>query len=283
MEIKTVGVVGCGAMGAGIAQVCAQSGYQVVVSEINEALLHRGMGIIDSVLAKDVSKAKITAADKEAVIGRIKGTLDMNDFAWCQVVIEVVVENMQLKREVFSKLDKICPSDTILASNSSCLSILDMAVATGRTNKVLGIHFFNPAPVMKLVELVRTIATGDETYDTSRKFAESLGKTVVAVQDAPGFVVNRLMVPQLFNAVRILEQGVATKEDIDTAIKLGLGHPMGPFALIDLVGVDVMVFVGKAIYEETKDPQFIAPLLLQKMLTAGLLGRKSGKGFYDYH
>ncbi|MBN1367555.1 MAG: 3-hydroxybutyryl-CoA dehydrogenase [Dehalococcoidales bacterium] len=282
MEIKKVGVVGCGAMGAGIVQVCAQAGFQVVASEINDALLKRGLGLIDTLLSKDVSKQKITQADKEAIQARIKGTTDMKDFVECDLVIEAVIESMELKRKVFGDLDKICPPHAILASNSSSLSILDMAIATKRLDKVLGIHFFNPVPVMKLVELIRTIATSDETADAGRQFAEKVGKTVVAAKDTPGFIVNYLMIPQLLNAVRILEKGVAAKEDIDNAMKLGLNHPLGPFALIDLVGVDVVCFIAKAVYEETKDPQFIIPTLLQKMFTAGWLGRKSGKGFYDY-
>ena len=269
-------------MGAGIVQVCAQAGFQVVASEINDALLKRGLGLIDSLLSKDVGKQRITPADKEAITARIQGTTDTNNFAGCDLVIEAVIENMDLKRKVFGELDTICPPHTILASNSSSLSILDMAIATKRVDKVLGIHFFNPVPVMKLVELIRTIATSDETAVAGRKFAEDVGKTVVAAKDTPGFIVNYLMIPQLLNAVRILEKGVAEKEDIDNAMKLGLNHPLGPFALIDLVGIDVVCFIAKAVYEETKDPQFIIPTLLQKMFTAGWLGRKSGKGFYDY-
>ncbi len=269
-------------MGAGIVQVCAQGGYQVVASEINDALLNRGMGLIENILSKDVAKGRITQADKEAIQSRITGTTDTKNFADCDLVIEAVIENMDLKRKVFGELDKICPPHAILASNSSSLSILDMAIATKRLDKVLGIHFFNPVPVMKLVELIRTIATSDETANAGRQFAEKLGKTVVAAKDTPGFIVNYLMIPQLLNAVRIYEKGVAAKEDIDNAMKLGLNHPIGPFALIDLVGVDVVCFIAKAVYEETKDPQFVIPNLLQKMFTAGWLGRKSGKGFYDY-
>ena len=282
VEIKTIGVVGCGAMGAGIVQVCSQAGYQVIVSEINDALLRRGMGIIDNILTKDVTKQKITQADKDAIQSRIRGTVNMDDFAGCDIVVEVVVENMNLKREIFGKLDNICLPHTILASNTSCLPVLDIGMSTKRPDKVLGIHFFNPVPVMKLVELVKTLATGDETFEIGKRFAESVGKTVVVTKDTPGFIVNRLMVPQLLNAVRMLEQGVASKEDIDTGMKLGLNHLMGPFALIDLVGVDVICFIAKAVYEETKDPQFIIPTQLNKMLTAGWLGRKTGKGFYDY-
>ena len=282
MEIKIIGVVGCGAMGAGIVQVTAQAGYQVVVSEVNDDLLKRGLGIIDTALSKDVSKQKITQFEKEVIQSRIKGTTDMRDFASCDLIVEAVVENMDLKKRVFGDLDKICPPHTILASNTSCLSILDIAMSTSRPEKVMGIHFFNPVPVMKLVELVKTIITGEDTFEIARMYSERVGKTVVVTRDTPGFIVNRLMVPQLLNAVRMLEQGIATKEDIDNAIKLGLNHPMGPFALIDLIGVDVVCFIARAIYEETKDSQFVIPTLLQKMLTAKWLGRKTGKGFYEY-
>jgi 3-hydroxybutyryl-CoA dehydrogenase len=282
MEIQRIGVVGCGAMGAGIVQVSAQAGYLVTVSEINEPLLNRGLGIIENYLAKDVSKQKITQADKDAIQARIKGTTDMKDFTACDLVVEAVIEDMALKKKVFGDLDKICPPQTILASNSSCLSILDIAMSTGRPDKVMGIHFFNPVPMMKLVELVKTITTSEDTFQTGKQYAEATGKTVVITSDTPGFIVNRLMVPQLLNAVRMLEQGIATRDDIDTAVKLGLNHPMGPFALLDLVGVDVICFIAKAVYEETKDTQFVIPTLLQKMLTAKWLGRKTGKGFYDY-
>ena len=282
MEIKKVGVVGCGVMGAGIVQVGAQAGYQVVASEINDTLLNKGLSLINSILTKDVAKQKITEADKTATLARIKGTTDMKDFADCDLVIEAVIENMDLKRKIFSELDKICPPQTILASNTSSLSILDMAVATKRPDKVLGIHFFNPVPLMKLVEVIKTIATSEETAVAGCKYAESTGKTVVVAKDTPGFIANYLMVPQLLNAVRILEKGIASKEDIDNAMKLGLNHPIGPLALIDLVGVDVVSFIANAVYAETKDPQFIVPTTLQKMFTAGWFGRKTGKGFYDY-
>jgi len=282
MEIKRVGVVGCGIMGAGITQTCAQSGYQVVVSEINDELLNKGLALINSLLTKSVEKAKISLQDKDATMARIKGTTSAKDFSDCDLVIEAAIELIDLKKKIFAELDKACSKQAILATNTSCLSVIDIAVATTRPDKVLGLHFFNPVPVMKLVEIVKTISTSDGTFEISKNFAESLGKTVVMVKDAPGFVVNRLMVPQLLNAVRILEMGIASKEDIDAAIQLGLNHPMGPLALIDLVGVDVVYFIAKGIYEESKDPQFIIPTLLYKMFTAGWLGRKTGKGFYEY-
>ena len=282
MEIRKVGVVGCGLMGSGIAQVCAQSGYQVVVSEINDELLNKGLAFINAALTKSVDKGKLSQQDKDATLARIKGTTNTKDFADCDLVIEAAVENMDLKKKIFAELDKICPEHAILATNTSCLSIIDMAMATTRPEKVLGVHFFNPAPVMRLVEIVRTVATSDETFETGKNFGESLGKTVVAAQDAPGFIVNRLLTPFLLNAIRMLEAGVATREDIDTAVNLGLNHPMGPLALADLIGIDVVYFIANSIYEEFKDPQYAAPTLMKKMIAAGWLGRKTGKGFYEY-
>jgi 3-hydroxybutyryl-CoA dehydrogenase len=282
MEIKKVGVIGCGSMGGGIAQVCAQSGYQVVVSEINDELLKRGLGIIDKTLAKSVEKGKMAQADKEAVVGRIKGTTSTKDFADCDLVIEAAIENLDLKKKIFAELDGICKTGAILATNTSCLSIIEMAMVTKRPDKVLGLHFFNPAPIMKLLEIVRTIATSGEVLETSRKFGESLGKTNVIAQDAPGFIVNRLWLPFLLHSIKLYEDGVASREDIDNAIQLGLGYPMGPLTLADMVGIDVVKFVSDALYEQLKDPRYIVPTLVDKMVAAGWLGRKTGKGFYDY-
>ena len=282
MEVKKVGVVGCGQMGGGIAQVSAQSGYRVVVSEINDELLNKGLAAINSSLTKSVEKEKITPADKEAALARLKGTTALKDFGDCDLVIEAAIENLDLKKKIFAELDKVCPKHAILATNTSCLSIMDMAVATGRPDRVLGLHFFNPAPLMKLMEVVRTIATSDETVKIGREFGQSLGKTVIIARDAPGFVVNRLLVPQLLNAIRMLEAGIATREDIDTGMTLGLNHPIGPLALSDLVGLDTLLFIANSTYDEFKDPQFAPPVLLSKMVTAGWLGRKTGKGFYDY-
>lgn len=283
MEIKRVGVVGCGAMGSGITQVCAQSGYQVVVSEINDELLNKGLTVISNFLAKSVAKGKLSQQDKDATLARIKGTTNTDDFSDCDLIIEVAVENMGLKKKVFTELDKICPKHTILATNTSCLSIIDIAMATSRPDKVVGVHFFNPVPLMQLLEIVRTIATSDETLETAQDFGRSLGKSIVTAQDMPGFIVNRLITPFLLDAIRMLEAGVATREDIDTAIKLGLNHPMGPLALSDLIGLDVVLFIANAIYEEFKDQRFAAPPLLKKMVTADWLGRKTGKGFYEYN
>ncbi len=282
MEIKKVGVVGCGVMGSGIAQLCAQSGYQVVVSEINDELLNKGLASIEKILARGVEKGRLSQQDKDATLGRIKGTTNTKDFSDRDLMIEVAIESMDLKKKIFAELDEICPKDAILATNTSCLSIIDMAVSTRRPDKVLGLHFFNPAPVMKLLEIVRTIATSDETIEVSKKFGESVGKTTVIAPDKPGFIVNRLWIPYELHAIRLLEDGVASREDIDNAVMMGLNYPMGPLALVDLTGLDVLLFVANAIYERLKDPRYIPPTLLEKMVAAGWLGRKTGKGFYDY-
>ncbi|HUT97229.1 MAG TPA: 3-hydroxybutyryl-CoA dehydrogenase [Dehalococcoidales bacterium] len=282
MEIKKVGVVGCGSMGAGIAQLCAQSGYQVVASEINDELLKRGMGFIEKTLARSVEKGKLSQADKDAITGRLKGTTSTKDFADCDLVIEAAIENLDLKKKIFAELDGICPKDAILATNTSCLSIIDMAIVTKRPGRVVGLHFFNPAPIMKLLEIVKTIATSDETMAASKAFGEKLGKTTVVAKDAPGFIVNRLWIPFLLHSIRLYEEGVASREDIDNAIQLGLNYPMGPLTLSDMVGIDIVKFVSDALYEQLKDPRYIVPTLVDKMVAAGWLGRKTGKGFYDY-
>ena len=283
MEIKRVGVVGCGAMGAGITQVCAQSGDQVVVSVINNELLNKGLASINSFLSKGVDKGKLSQQDKESTLSRIKGTTSTKDFSDCDLVIEAAVENMDLKKKIFVEVDKICPKHAILATNTSCLSIVDMAMATSRPDKVLGLHFWNPAPLMKLLEVVKTVTTSDETLETGKSFGESLGKTIIVAPDIPGFIINRLQIPFRLDAIRMLEAGIATKEDIDAGVTLGLGHPMGQFALQDLVGLDVTYAVANALYEETKDPKFAPPTLMKKMIAAGWLGRKTGKGFYEYN
>jgi len=282
MEIKKVGVVGCGTMGSGIVQLCAQSGYQVVVSEINDQFLNKGLASIDKVLTRIVDKGKISQANKDATLGRIKGTTNTGDFGDCDLVVEAAIENLDLKKKIIGELDGICRPDTILASNTSVLSVIDMAVVTKRMDKVLGLHFFNPVPVMKLLEIVRTIATSDETIAASVEFGKSLGKTTVIAQDKPGFIVNRLWVAYMLHAVRLLEEGYASKEDIDSAITMGLNYPMGPLTLADFSGLDILVFTADALYAELKDPRYIAPTLLRKMVTAGWLGRKTGKGFYEY-
>lgn len=282
MQIKKVGVVGAGVMGAGIAQVCAQSGYQTVVSEINQQLLDKGLGTIKTSLAKGVEKGRLTQSDMEATLARLKGTLNTQDFDDCDLIIEAAVENMELKKKLFADLDKICPPHTILGTNTSALSVIEIAMATKRPEKVAGIHFFNPPPLMKLVELVITIVTSNETIDTIKAFGQSIGKTVVLAKDAPGFIVNRLFVPYLLDSIRMFEANYATKEDIDQAAKLGLNYPMGPLELSDLIGLDTLHFVASVMYEEFKDPRFVSPVLLKKMVAAGQLGRKTGKGFYEY-
>ena len=282
MGIKKVGVVGCGIMGNGIALVTAQAGYPVVVSEINDEFSKKGLAKIDSFLTRSVEKEKITQQDKDSIMARIKGTIDSKDFGDCDLVIESVPENLDLKKKIFAELDKICPKHTILATNTSCLSIFDIAMATGRPDKVLGLHFMNPVPLMKLLETVKTIVTSDETLEIGKEFGKSVGKTIVIAKDTPGFIANYLEIPYLLNSMRIMDSGVATKEDIDTTMTMGLNYPMGPLTLADLIGLDTILFVTSAIYEETKDPQYAPPPLLKKMISAGWLGRKTGKGFYDY-
>jgi 3-hydroxybutyryl-CoA dehydrogenase len=282
MEIKTIGVVGCGTMGGGIAQLCAQSGYKVVVSEVNAELLKRGLGVIDKNLARLVEKGKIPQAEKDAISGRLKGTTSMSDFSGCDLMIEAAIENIELKKKIFTELDSICPKHAILASNTSATSIIDIAMATKRPDKVLGMHFFNPAPVMKLLEIVKTIATSDETLKAGQDVGKVLGKTTVIAKDAPGFIVNRLWIPYILQSIKLYEDGVASREDIDNALNLGLNYPMGPLALADYTGLDVVMFIANTIYERLKDPRYIAPTLLEKMVAAGWLGRKTGKGFYDY-
>ena len=282
MEIKKIGVVGCGLMGSGIAEVCARSGYDVVVREVNDELLQKGLDRIRKSMAKGVQRGKLTQEEMDAALARIQGTTKMEDFAPCDLVIEAVVEKMEVKKQVFAELDAICPPHAILASNTSSLCITEMASVTKRPDKVLGMHFFNPPPIMPLLELVRTILTSDETLRTAQEFGKSVGKTTVVAKDTPGFIVNLLLVPYLLDAVRALENGVATKEDIDTAIKLGLHHPMGPLTLLDFIGLDTTLYIAEAMYEEFKDPRYAPPPLLRRMVLAGHLGRKSGRGFYEY-
>jgi 3-hydroxybutyryl-CoA dehydrogenase len=282
MEITRVGVVGCGLMGSGITEVCARAGYEVIVREVNNQLLQKGLGRIEKSLSKAVARGKASQDQADQALARIRGTLNLADFADCDLVVEAAIENMGIKKEILAELDGILPPHAILASNTSSLCVTEMASVTRRGDKVLGIHFFNPVPIMPLIEFVRTILTSDETMDIAHQFGASLGKTMVTAKDTPGFIVNRLLIPYILDAVQIYENGLTTREDIDTAIKLGLNHPMGPLTLLDFVGLDTCLFIADAMYEEYKDPRYAAPPLLRRMVLAGHLGRKAGKGFYDY-
>jgi 3-hydroxybutyryl-CoA dehydrogenase len=282
MKIMNVGIVGCGIMGAGITQNCAQSGYNVIVSETAPELLNKGIKSIDSILNGRVAKGKLPEADWKATMARIKGTTDLKDFSACDIVIEAIVEDLNAKKEVFAKLDKICPPHAILCSNTSVLSVSDMAAATKRPDKVIGTHFSNPVPVMKILEMIKTLATSEETIATTKSFCESIGKVVVTTKDLPGFISNRISSSFMLNAVRLVEAGIATPEDIDNVFKLGAGHPMGPLETLDLIGIDTVFRGSSALYEELKDPQYLPPQLMKKMMVMGWLGRKTGKGFYTY-
>jgi 3-hydroxybutyryl-CoA dehydrogenase len=282
MEIKTVGVVGCGLMGSGIVELAAKNGYHVVVREINDDFLKNGLDRVSGSMARAVERGKLSAADRDAARGRIQGTTNLADLAGADLAIEAAIENLELKKSIFKELDQIVRPEVILASNTSSLAVTEMASVTRRPDKVLGLHFFNPVPVMPLLEMVRTFLTSEETYQTVRQFGEGLGKTVIVSKDAPGFIVNALLVPYLLDAVRMVENGFASKEDIDAGIRLGLNHPMGPLTLLDFVGLDTTLFIADEMYKELKDSRLAAPALLRRMVTAGYMGRKSGKGFYDY-
>lgn len=282
MEIKTVGVVGAGLMGSGIVEVCARAGYQVLVHEVSEALLERGVKRVEASMDRGLQRGKLTESEKEAALGRIQTTLQLQDMADRDLVVEAVVEDVAVKREVFARLGQITRPEIVLASNTSSIAIMEMASASGRPDKVAGIHFFNPVPVMKLVEVIHSLATSQETLQTALDFVRSLGKEPVVCKDTPGFIVNALLVPYLCNAIRLLESGVATKEDIDKAIRLGLGHPMGPFELMDFVGLDTHMHITEVMFQEHKDPVFAAPPMLRRLVLAGWHGRKSGRGFYEY-
>jgi 3-hydroxybutyryl-CoA dehydrogenase len=281
--IKKVGVMGCGLMGSGIAQVAAQSGFETIVGEVSEDLLGRGIGRIQGFLGKDIEKGKISREAGEATLKRLKGTTDLNDFADCDLVIEAIIENMDEKRKLYSALDALCKPETIFASNTSSLPVIEMAAATRRPDRVGGLHFFNPVPVMKLVEVVKTISTSDDTIESLKSFGQAAGKIVVLAKDTPGFIVNLLLVPYLLDAIRALENGVASREDIDNGMKLGCGHPMGPLTLLDFVGLDTTYYIANIMFDEFKDARYAAPPLLRRMVLAGHYGRKSGKGFYDYN
>jgi 3-hydroxybutyryl-CoA dehydrogenase len=282
MTIKKVGVVGGGLMGSGIAQTAAQAGYDVLMAEVSQELLDRGIGRVEGAWKMLSGKGRITDKQAHEYRGRFRGTLDLEEFSDRDLVIEAIIENQDEKRKLFAQLDKITPKRAILASNTSSLPIIEMAAATGRPAQVAGLHFFNPAPVMKLVEIVRTIESSDETVEELRGFAQSLGKTPIIAKDTAGFVVNFLLIPYMLSAVRMYENGLATKEDIDTGMKLGCGYPMGPFQLLDYVGLDTTLYAAEAIYKEYPDPAYAPPTLLRRMVQAGRMGMKSGKGFFEY-
>jgi len=282
MAIKQVGVIGCGLMGAGIAQVAAQAGFATVVVEANEALLQRGLGGLRSTLDGLVGRGKLDSRAKDDTLGRITGSTRLEDLAGVDLVVEAITENQPLKNETFAKLDQICAPHTILASNTSSCNVTGMAAATKRSSQVLGLHFFNPVPLMKLVEVVRTILTDDASVATATEWVRALGKVPVQTKDSTAFIVNRLLVPYLLDAIRLYEGGLASLEDIDQAMKLGCGYPMGPFTLLDLVGLDTTMFVAEVMFEEFREPRYAPPPLLKRMVMAGRLGRKTGRGFYSY-
>ena len=282
MTIKKVGVVGCGLMGGGIAQVTAEAGYPVVVREVTQPLLDKGLGAIKKNLDRSVEKGRMTAEARDKALANLKGTTSLEDLKDCDLIIEAIVENIEEKKQLFAALDALCPPHTIIASNTSSCTVIEMAAATKRMDRVVGLHFFNPVPMMKLVEVVRTIQTGEATFRAAWDFAKSVGKEPVAAKDTTGFVVNLLLVPYLLDAIRALERGVASVVDMDKAMKLGCGYPMGPFTLLDFVGLDTTLYIGDIMFAEFSDARYAPPPLLRRMVLAGMHGRKSGRGFYDY-
>jgi 3-hydroxybutyryl-CoA dehydrogenase len=282
MAIQKVGVVGCGLMGSGIAQVCAAAGFPTVVREVNQELVDKGLKGIDKNLARLAEKGTITAAVRAEIRGRLKGTTSIDDLTSCDLIVEAIIENLPAKHELFRRLDGLCPPTTIFASNTSSLTITEIAAATKRPQRFVGLHFFNPVPVMKLVEVVRTIATDAAVYEEMVAFGVKLGKTPVRAHDSTGFIVNRLLVPYLLDAIRALEEGVGSIEDIDQSMKLGCGHPMGPLTLLDFVGLDTTYYISQIMFDEFKERRFASPPLLKRMVLAGWNGRKAGRGFYDY-
>ena len=286
MEIKKVGVLGCGLMGSGIAQVCATAGFEVAVLEVEQKYLDKGFTGIEKSLAKfaerPVEKGGITPQQKDEIRARLKGTTSKADLADCDIVIEAIIENVEEKKKMYAAIDSVVKKGAIFASNTSSISVTELLTAVKRPERFIGLHFFNPVPLMKLVEVVKTIATSPEVYDAAYEFAKKLGKVPVRTSDKTGFIVNRLLVPYLLDAIRAYEEGVGSIEDIDSAMKLGCGYPMGPFTLLDFVGLDTTYYITHVMYDEFKERRFASPPLLKRMVMAGWYGRKSGRGFYDY-
>jgi 3-hydroxybutyryl-CoA dehydrogenase len=282
MAIEKVGVVGCGLMGSGIAQVCAQAGCDVIVREVSPDLVEKGLKSIEKNLARLVEKGTLTPADRDAVRARLRGSTKLEDFADRDLVVEAIIEQLPAKKELYGALDKICGPNTIFASNTSSLTVTEMATATKRADKFVGLHFFNPVPVMKLVEVVRTIATDPKVFEEMVAFGAKLGKVPVRANDNSGFIVNRLLVPYLLDSIRALEEGVGSIVDIDNSMKLGCGHPMGPLTLLDFVGLDTTYYIAQIMFDEYREKRFAPPPLLKRMVLAGWNGRKAGRGFYDY-
>ena len=282
MDIRTVGVAGAGLMGSGIIEQTARCGYRVIAREVDDQALQGGQKRVHKSMSRAVERGKMTEEERDQANGRIRWTTNLHDFRECDLVVEAIIENLNHKQDLFRELDEITRPEVILASNTSSVSITALASVTSRPERVAGAHFFNPVPVMRLLELVRGLLTSDETLATLRQFGSALGKEVIIAQDTPGFIVNALLVPYLLDAVRMVESGIATKEDIDTGINLGLNHPMGPLTLLDYVGIDTTLYIAEVMYEEYRDPKYAAPPLLRKMVTAGYLGRKNGRGFYDH-
>ena len=282
MVVKHVGVLGCGLMGSGIAQVSAQAGFRTTVLEATPELLERGMGNLRATLEGLAARGKLEPQAKDATLGRIAGTVRIDDFKDCDLVVEAITENQTLKNETFARLDRVCPPHAILASNTSSCNVTAMAAATSRPGRVLALHFFNPVPLMKLVEVARTILTEEDVVSAATEWVRAVGKVPVQTKDSTGFIVNRLLVPYLLDAVRLYESGLGSLEDLDQAMKLGCGYPVGPFTLLDLVGLDTTLYVAEVMFEEFREPRYAAPPLLKRMVMAGHLGRKTGRGFYSY-
>jgi 3-hydroxybutyryl-CoA dehydrogenase len=282
MSIQSVGVLGCGLMGAGIAQVCAQSGYRTVVREVNQAVLDKGLGRVRRFLEEGVQKGKVTPETRDSTLANLSGTTAVDALAGCDLVIEAIVENLDAKRQVYAAVEAVVADDTLIVSNTSSLCITELAAATTRPGRFGGLHFFNPVPLMKLVEVIRGLSTTEPTYVALFAFAQSLGKDPITAPDRPGFIVNRLLVPYLLDAIRAYENGLGTLDDIDKGMKLGCGYPMGPFTLLDFVGLDTTYYIANIMFEEFREPAYAPPPLLKRMVLAGRVGKKVGKGFYDY-